>query len=331
MKYLHVFSLLLLFSFCDAVVQESSLPVIEHIDSTKYSTRHYQEIMDALEHKEDTVRVVTFNTLFDKFDDRYVESYRWPQRLPRVVEMICYLNPDVLGVQEPYNHQLNDLINSLPERYCYFGEAYESGLNAGIFYNQERFELVDSKMYQFKKNGLAYVALKDKKTGRVAAYFNTYLPFTTINERETNSILISDILEKFSDVPTIMMGDLNTFPNRPDLSASIPAYDGDRVLARLKGDRLVDARENNLLGHYGPIGSFTNEFPSIEPFEGYGTPGVILDHILVSKDIGVLTHTIECGKVDGHFPSDHMPLVVDILLGGPPGTMNGTTSTLLSK
>ena len=55
------------------------------------------------------MRVATFNVLFDFYDDKLPEEYRWPERKNRVVEMILHLSPDVLGVQEVYPHLLNDL------------------------------------------------------------------------------------------------------------------------------------------------------------------------------------------------------------------------------
>jgi endonuclease/exonuclease/phosphatase family metal-dependent hydrolase len=40
---------------------------------------------------------------------------------------------------------------------------------------------------------------------------------------------------------------------------------------------------------------------------------VILDHIYVAGAVEVLLHAVEPARVDGHFPSDHMPLIADLL------------------
>ena len=53
---------------------------------------------------------------------------------------------------------------------------------------------------------------------------------------------------------------------------------------------------------------------AVSRFKGTGTPGIILDYIYVSKKITVLTHAVELGTVDGHFPSDHMPVLIDFLI-----------------
>ena len=63
-----------------------------------------------------------------------------------------------------------------------------------------------------------------------------------------------------------------------------------------------------------PISTFTNNQTSVQPFQGTGTPDIILDHIYVSEKVTVLTHAVEHGTVDGHFPSDHMPVLIDFLV-----------------
>lgn len=113
-------------------------------------------------------------------------------------------------------------------------------------------------------------------------------------------------------MPVVFMGDLNTFPNRPDMS--FPALDGDYVDQILTKKTLHDSLHVSVGGHVGPISTFTNKDPDVIPFQGTGTPGVFLDHIYVSKEITVLMHAVQPGTVDGHFPSDHMPVVVDCVL-----------------
>jgi endonuclease/exonuclease/phosphatase family metal-dependent hydrolase len=62
------------------------------------------------------------------------------------------------------------------------------------------------------------------------------------------------------------------------------------------------------------MSTFTNEGQDPAAFKGVGTPGVFLDHIFVTKDLTVLVHAVQPVKVDGCFPSDHMPIVVDLIV-----------------
>lgn len=109
------------------------------------------------------------------------------------------------------------------------------------------------------------------------------------------------------------MGDLNTFPNRIDLDR-LPFLDGDYIHRILTQTILHDARDVSLLGHLGPISTFTNNPPDIQKFQGTGTPGVFLDHIYVSKEITVLIHATQPVTVGGGYPSDHMPVFIDFTL-----------------
>jgi endonuclease/exonuclease/phosphatase family metal-dependent hydrolase len=77
---------------------------------------------------------------------------------------------------------------------------------------------------------------------------------------------------------------------------------------------LRDAKDLYILDHLGPISTFSNAPDDVVAFKGTGTPGVFLDHIYVSKDITVLIHAVQPGKVNGDFPSDHLPVLIDFII-----------------
>ena len=66
-----------------------------------------------------------------------------------------------------------------------------------------------------------------------------------------------------------MTGDMNTFPNIPTLK-KLPFLDGNRIEALLKGQILLDARECALLGHLGPLSTFSNSERISPPLKGVG-------------------------------------------------------------
>ncbi len=91
-----------------------------------------------------------------------------------------------------------------------------------------------------------------------------------------------------------------------------PFLDGDYLLQILGSDRLEDAKSKSIYGHFGPICSITNSNKTFEPLAGAQLPGFILDHIFVNDRIEVATHGIDTAQVDGEFPSDHFPVLVDL-------------------
>jgi len=307
--------------FVDATVENSIIPFMEqhefvenlYLSEQKFTKNQFNEISSALKRQGEKIRLMTYNMLFDLYDHNLDEENRWPNRLPRIVELIREIQPEIIATQELYPNQIEDLVPLINDTYTFFtGQKDPDGESFGIFYNKDRFELVDSSA----KNPLSMVHLRDQKTGKQLLVFNTHMPFSNIEKRELHARLIAEIVEPFAqELPTIFAGDINSFPNRMDLER-LPFFDGDYILRILTSGSLKNAREQSLLGHFGPISTFTSDGKSADynPFKGTGVPGVILDHIFVSDKVTVLTHAVEPATVDQHFPSDHMPVLIDFFI-----------------
>lgn len=309
-------------------VENSIIPLmekyetIENLASEKYSKKQLSEIQDYLKQKDNRIRLVTYNMLFNLYDHKLEEQHRWPNRMPRLVEMIKEMQADVIGVQELYHDQVKELLPFMTDEYEFFAKACEDGELNGIFYRKDRFEVIASKVTYMtltpetpSSETLTMLHLRDKKTGQEFAIFNTHLAFSNIEKREFQARFVADHLEPYiKHMPVIFTGDLNTFPNRPELNR-LPFYDGDYIHRILTKNSLRDAKEMSLLGHLGPIATFTNSSNDVLPFQGIGTPGIFLDHIYVSQGLTVLLHAVQPGTVGGEFPSDHMPVIMDFLLG----------------
>lgn len=311
------FSFLILSTIFADAVENSIIPVmerfecIENLPSQKFTKQQFSEIANALEKKEEMIRLVTYNMLFNLDDHELDEEDRWPNRLPRIVELIHEMRPDIINTQELYPTQVQEIVNLIGDDFSFFpGLKYEDGESYGIFYRTDRFELLSSRM----DYPLSMVQLKDLKTDKILHVFNTHMPFSNIEKREVNAQKISQVIEHFAEqTAVIFAGDLNTFSGRLDL-ADLPFYDGDYIHRILSKGSLKNSHQESLLGHFGPISTFTNNGTDVKPFQGTGTPGIILDYIYVSKKVTVLTHAVEQGTVDGHFPSDHMPVLIDFLI-----------------
>lgn len=298
-------------------IENSIVPImenfecVENLPAAKFSKNQFHEISNALERKQEKIRLVTYNMLFNLHEDRLDEENRWVNRLPRIVNLIEEIEPDIISTQELYPAQVQDIVSLLESDFSFFsGQRDEDGESYGIFYRTNRFELISSQM----NYPLSSLKLKDMKTGKVICVFNTHMSFSNIEKRESSAHQIVDAIDRVAkDTPVILTGDLNTFPGRLDLK-DLPFYDGDYIHRILSKGALKNSSELALLGHFGPISTFTNKEDNVKPFQGTGTPGIILDYIYVSNKITVLTHAVEPSTVDGHFPSDHMPVLIDFLI-----------------
>lgn len=319
---------ILLVSLSVESVENSIVPLInkyecvENLPVAKYSSNQFKEITAALEHKEESIRLATYNVLFNLYDHNLDQENRWPQRLPRIVELLDEMQPDVLGVQELYPDQLQDLLPYIGDTYTFYSRpCLDKELN-GIFYRKDRFEVMDSHVWYMtltpdvpSTETLTMLQLKDLKSGKSVAVFNVHLAFSNINKRDFQARFIAEHIEEYAGkLPYLLTGDLNTFQNRLDMG-NLPFYDGDYVHRLLLQGGLQDAKNLSILGHLGPLSTFTNASDSSPvPFQGIGTPGIFLDHIYVSKGIQVLIHAVQPGTVNGHFPSDHMPILIDFYM-----------------
>lgn len=282
---------------------------IEHLSQEKYTENQFNKIIDGLEKKDEKIRYMSFNMLFDLYDHNLDPENRWPERLPRIAELVKRVNPDVIGTQELFGHQITETADVLKENYNMVeGYGKPAGESYAVFYKKDRFEVLDQK----SQDPVTIVKLKDLKTEKIFTVFNTHLAFGKKEKREKQARVIADLI-KAEDGPVVFSGDLNTFTNWMDFEG-FPFYDGEYIHSILREGGIEDSQTNPLLGHFGPISTFTNDGESIAPFKGEGTPGVVLDYIYVTPSIEVLAHATENGRIEGHFPSDHMPVFCDLLI-----------------
>ncbi len=311
-----------------AKIENSVVPLAEKYEDPsqlpmqKLTKNQACELTKALRKQDERIRLVSYNILFDLYDAAAEEELRWPARLPRILELLTEMNPDIISVQELYGDQYQSLVGALNNTYAFVGEPSEDTECNAIFFRRNRFQQIDCQSWKMpprKRSAksradkvLTEVKLKDLRTNRVFTVLNTHFSFSDLNQREDEARFIAKRITQIN-TPILVTGDLNTFPMRLD-QQKLPFYDGDYIHRILTKKILKDAREQSLLGHLGPLSSFTNRDGDIKPFTGTGTPGVFLDHIYISQEIQTLLHAIEPAKVNGYYPSDHMPVFIDFRL-----------------
>jgi len=119
---------------------------IENLPAQKFTKKQMEEISRALEKKEEKIRLVTYNMLFDLYDHNLEEQNRWPNRLPRIVTLLQSMKPDIICTQELYPKQVDDIKNLLNNDFAFFpGWVDSDGESYGIFYRKTRFEVLNSR------------------------------------------------------------------------------------------------------------------------------------------------------------------------------------------
>jgi endonuclease/exonuclease/phosphatase family metal-dependent hydrolase len=309
-------------------IKHSVIPVIEayecidKLSADKYSKEQFAEIQKMLKNKENRLRLVTYNMLFNQCDDIYEEGYKWDARLPRIVALLEEMDADIMGVQELYQEQVLTLRPWIEKKYHLYTKPLGKGEHCGILYKKERFKVEKGEILKMPStppgqehaDTLILLTLRDLKTNQRITILNTHFNFTDAECRLKQAQFVINQVKKLSKkTAVVLMGDLNTFAHRLELK-KLPFYDGDYLHHLLTQKYLKDAKEEAVLGHLGPIATFTNEGEDPAPFKGRGTPGIFLDHIYVSSKVKVISHAVQPATVGGYYPSDHMPLISDILL-----------------
>jgi len=336
-RYLLLLLLLLTYPL-EAVIDSSIVPVMDyyhsskHIDCKKYAKTQYKAILDALSIKEGSFRVISYNMLFDRYDHLLAKPYRWNARLPRLIEIIDDMHADIICFQELYPDQLEDLMEKIGNEFGFAGTLTEKSQDAaeinGIFYRKKRFDcqrhqklyisetpsLASSDPFSNEPRTLIEGHFIDKITKKELAVFCTHAAFGSADSREYAARFIANHLEPLAkEKAVILAGDFNSFPPHVD-DPYVPFYDGNYMLKIITSKSLDDAREVSLVGSVGPVSTYTNSEGSILPFQGTGTPGVLLDHIFVGGPILVLITGVQPAQVDGMYASDHMPVIADCIV-----------------
>ncbi|MFA6915510.1 MAG: endonuclease/exonuclease/phosphatase family protein [Parachlamydiales bacterium] len=290
-----------------AKVEESIIPLMDVIFER-----------NATANQPPKIRVIAYNMLYNVkiAEDKLPEIHRWASRKPRLLEYLEFTNADIIGSQELQANQLQEILESLGKTYAYYGEKTRENegrtdVNA-VFYKHERFKLVESKTTPYhdlkSQNAFTYCRLKDTASDKTFIVINTKFTYGiswgALKRREAEAIQLHDFIQDIpSDESIMITGDFNT----------IPLLDSSSIMRILTGKHLHDAINLSFSGHLGPYCSITNS-KFFTPFTGPELTGFIPDHIFVNNKVDVLSHGIDTAKVNGEFPSDHFPVIIDIFL-----------------
>lgn len=251
----------------------------------------------------------TFNLRFDNAAD---SGNLWKDRAPVVASLIRFHGFDILGTQEGLKNQLDDINNALPE-YDHYGVGRDDGKDAGehsaIFYRKDRFRLLDKGDFWLSETPgkpsfgwdatcchrlCTWVKLKDKESNKVIWVFNAHFDHQgKVARVESSKLVLQKIHEIAGNGTVIFTGDLNG------------GHDSEWYKRVIASGFLADAY--NLAAH-----PYTNN-PSFQGFGKQLKGNDIIDHIFITSQFSVLRWGILSDSYHGHYPSDHFPVLAELV------------------
>lgn len=287
------------------------------------------------------LRCMTFNICSGNIDKE--KDNAWKYRREMVASIIRFHHIDIAGLQEVLKSQLEDLERLLPG-YAWIGAGRDDGIDRGeftpIFYLKNRLEVVESGNFWLSRTPdvpgsrswdavcrriVTWSKFRDKITGKIFFLLNTHFDHIGFNARRKSAhLLLRKTHEIAADFPVIVTGDFNcserseTYGILTDSKNKDPEYKG-----------LRDARMESYYNHHGPTITYHNynanrlfglmrRFKRLKSALYRFNVEMHLDFIFVKNDVKVLQHGILSDNWEGWYPSDHMPVVADLVIGDRP-------------
>lgn len=245
--------------------------------------------------------VATYNVRHAGLDDG---PDGWPERRAAVLDRVRALDPDVLALQECAGAQHADVAAGLPHL-DWVGVAEEpgSGEHNPVGYGS-RLSLDDGGTTWLSASGepgsvgwdadyprvLTTAHLRDGATDRPVTVCNAHLSHVGPRARRESAALIRERVAGLDGRPAFVVGDFNSEPGDP-------AYE-----RFLEDSTLVDAR--TVAGTASGPATTLTEYTGLRPDRP-------VDHVLVTPAVAVRRYTVDDTTVDGRYPSDHLPVVVE--------------------
>ncbi len=257
------------------------------------------------------LRFMTYNIRYDNSHDG---ADAWSQRKEYLAAQVRFYAPDILGTQEALAQQVAFLEEQLLA-YTRVGVGRDDGEKKGeycaIFFKTEVFTLLESGTFWLSETPekpsvgwdasmeriCTFILVKRKRSKQKLWVFNAHFDHIGEEARKQSVLLILQKIEALTD-PTdavVFMGDLNLEPSAD-------------AIQLLRG-QLSDCYEISAEGAFGPEGTF-NAFKFQEPVTRR------IDYIFVREaQVSVRKYAVLSDAKDLHYPSDHLPVLVQVKIG----------------
>lgn len=260
--------------------------------------------------KELSLKAMSYNVRYTTSKDG---ENVWSNRKSMVASIIQLHDVDVVGLQESSKQHINYLKE-------YLEEYDHIGILNSIMFKKSRLEVVEHSSFWLSetpgksswgwdaqsKRLVRWIKFKDKNTGKIFYFFNSHFDYMgVISRKESALLLVRKIDEIARDMPVILVGDFNC-------GEGSCTY---RILGSLSDpvqNALYDAYYISIKEHEGPVGTFTG-------FTDPSTPGKDVDFIFIKNNVRVLRHAVIDDAWGTRLPSDHRPVLSEVLIDFKPG------------
>ena len=248
----------------------------------------------------ESLKVISFNLRNGEANDG---TNSWRYRCPASLLMVQEECPDIMGVQEAYDYQVQFISDNMPE-YKNVGGGREDGKHKGehmsIFWNKKKIALRKWGTFWLSETPdkpskgwdaacfrtATWALMKDKRTGHEFYYVNTHLDHVGKTAQKEGLALIVKRIQEINPegLPMVLTGDFNVSSDDPVLD------DLDRMM---KSARSSAERTDNL-----------------NSFNGWGRDTTsIIDYIYYSGFSSCPQfETVQKKYADRPFISDHYPV-----------------------
>src|SRR5690606_18324877 len=221
--------------------------------------------------KDNPVRIMSYNIRLPHTGDGI---HYWDQRRPLLTSLIRFHEPDVIGLQEAFRRQLDEISADLPQ-YEWYGVCRTDGSTSpspdnefsAILFRKDRFERLDGGTFWLSATPdipgsvgwdaalpriVTWVLLLDKSNGNQFYHFNTHFDHMGRQARaESAKLLLQHSAQIAGNKPTSFTGDYNcTADDDPYIILT------DATQAHF----LRDAMYASVTPHYGTLTSFSPTF-----------------------------------------------------------------------
>lgn len=254
------------------------------------------------------IKIMTYNIRLDIAVDGVNQ---WGRRINAVKLVINEQAADILCVQEALPNQIADIKKMMPG-YNYVGVGREDGKQKGefsaIYFRSNRFTLLQSNTFWLSPTPdevgsigwdaaitriCTYAQFRDKKDGKVFWVFNTH--FDHIGEvarKESALIIVDKIAQLAANDAVFLAGDFNS-------EATSGAY---HTIVQNTGHSFSDS--------YQPNGKEC----TFKGFEVASKECKRIDFVFIDGNMSLRTYQIITKNNGTYYPSDHLPVVVEVKL-----------------
>ena len=256
---------------------------------------------------------MSFNIRYDNSGDG---ANAWPNRTDKVARIFEKYDVALGGLQEVLHHQMEWLQGNMTD-YEFVGVGRDDGKTQGeyapIFFRKSEFELLKTDTVWLSQTPnevgsrgwdaalpriTTFATLRHKASNRKILLGSAHYDHRGKGARKNSGAVIHDYITAqlaTDDIPMIILaGDFNDLPN----SATTRAIENKNCL--------FDARR--MAKDVAGPNSTWNGFRSVAAYER-------LDYIFTNPASPILSHVIDDSRIDGRFPSDHLPVIIS--LGAP--------------